>query len=100
MGSYPEHKSRQKCKMDQEVDKSQNVSNTNSISQPTLYDDYRFIFLKTEKLPKVEDIWVSHYAKYRHHFTCFFIPNIKVLFQARDKILKVESFGQFSLLLC
>jgi len=82
--------------MDQEVDKSQSGSNTNSISQPTLYNDHRFIFLKIEKLPKVEDIWVSHYAKYLHHFTCFFIPNIEVLFQARDKILKVESSGQSS----
>jgi hypothetical protein len=92
MGSYPKHKSRKKCKMDQEADKSKSGSNISSISQLALYNDYRFIFLRIEKLPKVGDIWVLHYAKSFDHFTYFFIPSIKVLFQAKDKILKVESF--------
>ncbi len=96
MDSYPKHKSKQKCKMDQETDKSQSNSNISSISQHALYNDFRFIFLKIKELPRVEDIWVPHYAKSFDHFTCFFIPSIKVFFQAKDKILKVESFRQCS----
>ncbi len=91
MGSYLKHKSRQKCKMDQEADKLQRKFNTSSISQLALYNDSRFIFLRIEKLPKVGDIWVPHYAKSLDHFTCFFLPSIEILFQTRDKIFRVES---------
>jgi len=91
MGSYPKHKYKQKCKMDQKVDKITNSSNISSISQPTLYNDSRFIFLRTKEIPKVGDIWVLHYVKFIDHFTCFLIPSIKTFFQARDKILKVKS---------
>jgi hypothetical protein len=91
VGSYPKQKSKQKCKMNQEVDKITNGSNINSISQPTLYNDYKFIFLRTKEIPRVGDIWVLHYIKFIDHFTCFFIPSIKTFFQARDNILRVES---------
>jgi hypothetical protein len=69
--------------MDQEVDKITNSSSINSISQPTLYNDPRFIFLRTKEIPKVGDIWVLHYVKFIDHFTCFFVPSIKNILSSK-----------------
>jgi hypothetical protein len=51
---------------------------------------------KTKEIPRVGDIWILHFTRFLDHFTIFFMPGIEVLFQASDRIIKVEASGQSS----
>ncbi len=55
---------------------------------------------KTKEIPKVGDIYIPHSTRSPNHFTKFFIPGIEVLFQANDKILRIEALGLSSRLVC
>jgi hypothetical protein len=74
--------------------------NINSTSPRTLHRSNHIVSDKTKENPKVGDIWIPHSRRYFDHFTRFFIPEIEVLFQAGDKVLKVEASSLSSRLVC
>jgi hypothetical protein len=48
---------------------------------------------RTKGVPRVGDILIPYSIKSPNHFTKFFIPEIEALFQASDRILRVDAFG-------
>jgi hypothetical protein len=54
----------------------------------------------TKEVLRVGDIWIPYFARSLDHFTKFFIPEIEVLFQSGDKIIRVEALGLSSRLVC
>ncbi len=55
---------------------------------------------RTKEVFKAKDIWIPHSVRSFDHFTKFFMHGIEVLFQAGDRILKVEALGLSSQLVC
>jgi len=48
---------------------------------------------RTKEVPRVGDILIPYSVRSPDHFTKFFIPEIEALFQAGDRILRVDAFG-------
>jgi hypothetical protein len=45
---------------------------------------------EAKEVPRVGNIWIPYSVRSLHHFTRFFIPEIEVLSQSGDRILRVE----------
>ncbi len=45
---------------------------------------------KTKEIPRVGDIWIPYFTRSLNQFTIFLMFEIEVLFQAGDRIIKVE----------
>jgi hypothetical protein len=72
-------------------------------SSTSLHISHKFTHIVSngaKEVPRVGDIWIPYYAKSLDHFTRFFIPEIEILFQLGDKILRVEACGLSSRLVC
>jgi hypothetical protein len=46
---------------------------------------------KTKEIPRVGDIWIPYFTRSPNQFTIFLMFEIEVLFEAGDKIIKVEA---------
>jgi hypothetical protein len=46
---------------------------------------------KTKEIPRVGDIWIPYFIRSPNQFTIFLMFEIEVLFEAGDKIIKVEA---------
>jgi len=66
---------------------------SNYISPPILHKDDGYVIVRTTRLPRIRDIWILHCVAFSNHFIQFFIPRIEALFQAGDKLVKVETPG-------
>jgi hypothetical protein len=67
------------------------------------HTSHRFIHIvshKTKEVPRVGDIWIPYSTRSLYHFTKFFMPEIEILFQAGDKIIRVEASSLSSRLVC
>jgi hypothetical protein len=74
--------------------------NNSSTSLHTLHRSTHIVLKKTKEILKVGDIRIPHFVISPNHFTKIFILGIEVFFQASDKILKVETLGLSSQLVC
>jgi hypothetical protein len=63
----------------------------NSTSPHTSHKSTHILLNKTKEVPRVGNIWIPYSSRSPNHFTKFFIPEIEVLFQSGDMILKVEA---------
>jgi len=79
--------------------KVQSCSN-NSTSPRILHKSTNIVSDGTKEVPRVGDIWIPYFIRSPDHFTKFFIPEIKILFQLGDRILRVEASGLSSRLVC
>jgi hypothetical protein len=73
---------------------------SSSISPCTSHRSIHIVSDKTKEIPNIGDIWIFHYVRSPNHFTRFFILEIEILFQAGDRILRVEASGISSRLVC
>lgn len=87
------HRSRSKCKMEQEDGHQLQDFKYSTTSPPTLCRVSIYKLKRQRQVPRIDDIWISISPISPNHISRFFIPSIKILFQARDRVLKVESSG-------
>jgi len=73
---------------------------SSSTSPCILHKSTHIVTDGAKEVPRVGDIWIVYSARSLDHSTRFFIPEIKVLFQLGDRVLRVEAFGLSSRLVC
>jgi hypothetical protein len=74
--------------------------NSSSTSLRTSHKSTHIVSNGAKEIPRVGDIWIPYSARSPDHFTRFFILEIEVLFQSDDRILRIETSGLSSRLLC
>jgi hypothetical protein len=86
--------------MEQAIGTKVHSCSNNLISFYTSHRSTRIMSDRAKEVPRVGDILIPNSARSPNHFTRFFMPEIEVLFQAGDKILRVEALGLSSRLVC
>jgi hypothetical protein len=71
----------------------------NTTTLPTLRKVTPLFVERYRSVPRLGDIWIPKLVASPNHFVRLYIPGVEVLFQVKDRLLKVEHSGSKSRLI-